>query len=92
MSRTYSIAEARHHLAALVHALEHTPQIELTRRGEPVAVLLSIAEYRRLHAGKTAFWDAYQVFRDSTNLAELDIEPDVFDEVRDRSPGREVAW
>ena len=37
----YTIAEARHNLAAIVHELEDKEQIELTRRGEPVAVLLS---------------------------------------------------
>lgn len=92
MPRRYSIAAARHDLAALVHELERTPQIELTRRGEPVAVLLSLQEYRRLQAGKTQFWDAYTAFRDAVDLAQLDIEPSVFDGVRDRSPGREVQW
>ena len=57
MPKSYSIAEARHNLAALVHELEHKPLIALTRRGEPVAVLLSIAEYQRLLAKETNFWD-----------------------------------
>ena len=92
MSKRYSIAEARHNLAAIVHEAEHTPAIELTRRGEPVAVLLSIAEYRRL-AGKSAnFWDAYLAFRNSADLAHLQIEPEVFEGIRDRSPGREASW
>ncbi len=48
MSKRYTIAEARHNLAAIVHELERRAHIELTRRGEPVAVLLSMREYRRL--------------------------------------------
>jgi prevent-host-death family protein len=92
MPKSYSIAEARHNLAALVHELEHKSLIALTRRGEPVAMLLSIEEYQRLLAKKTNFWDAYIAFRDEVDLSQLNIEPEVFDEVRDHSPGREVNW
>ncbi len=90
MSRRYSIAEARHDLAAIVHELEGCDLIELTRRGEPVAVMLSLREYRRLTAGKEKFWEAYLAFRETVDLSLLVIEPEVFGEVRDPSPGREV--
>ena len=88
MSRRYSIAEARHDLAALVHELEGIDLIELTRRGEPVAVMISVREYRRLVSGKDRFWDAYRAFRESFDVSRLDIEPEIFE--RDPSPGREV--
>ncbi|MBA3491314.1 MAG: type II toxin-antitoxin system Phd/YefM family antitoxin [Rubrobacteraceae bacterium] len=88
MSRRYSIAEARHDLAALVHELEGRDLIELTRRGEPVAVMLSLREYRRLTAGRDRFWEAYSAFREAVDLARLGIEPEIFD--RDPSPGREA--
>jgi prevent-host-death family protein len=88
----YSNAEARHNLAAIVHELEESERIELTRRGEPVAVLLSMRAFRRLAAPQMGFWDAYQSFRRSFALAELDIQPDVFHDVRDRWPGRAVRW
>jgi prevent-host-death family protein len=90
MSKRYSIAEARHNLAAIVHELEVMPHIELTRRGEPVAILLSIDEFRRLSANETRFWDAYVTFRDAVKLPELQLELEIFDGVRDRSSGREV--
>ncbi len=90
MSKRYSIAEARHNLAALVHELEHKPRIELTRRGEPVAVLLSIGEYRRLQSGQTHFWEAYQTFRQQVHLRELNIAPSLFEGLRDQTPGREI--
>jgi prevent-host-death family protein len=92
MAKRYSIAEARHNLAAIVHEAERAPAIELTRRGEPVAVLLSIAEYRRLAGKATNFWDAYLVFRNSADLSQLQIGPEVFEGIRDRSAGREVSW
>jgi prevent-host-death family protein len=92
MADKYSIAEARHNLAALVHELEKKERIELTRRGEPVAVLLSMRAYRRLSAPKADFWEAYEAFRQTHALSELNIEPEVFDTVRDQSPGREMNW
>ncbi len=91
MARRYSIAEARHNLAALVHDLDRQDHIELTRRGEPVAVLLSLPAYLRLTSPQTDFWEAYQAFRQVHDLAELDIGPEVFEPGRDRSAGREVA-
>ena len=92
MTQNYSIAEARHNLAALVHELETKEHIQLTRRGEPVAVLLSMRAYRRLTAPKAHFWEAYQAFRQTFRLSELDIQPEVFETVRDTSTGREVNW
>jgi prevent-host-death family protein len=87
----YTIAEARHNLAAIVHELEDKEQIELTRRGEPVAVLLSMRAYQRLTTPATDFWDAYQTWRQALEAAGVDINPDeVFADVRDRSSGREV--
>lgn len=92
MSKSVSIAQARHDLAALVHELEHKPRIELTRRGQPVAVLLSIREYNRLRAAKQDFWEAYLAFRKRNNLEKLNIEPEIWEGVRDKSPGREVKF
>lgn len=90
MSRRYSIADARHDLAAIVHELEDRDLIELTRRGEPVAVMLSLREYRRLAAGREKFSDAYRAFREAHDLGRLGIGPEIFEDVRDPSPGREV--
>ncbi len=92
MSKSLSIAEARHDLAAVVHQLEHQPRIQLTRRGKPVAVLLSVREYNRLTTQTRSFWDTYATFAESVNLQDLEIEPQVFEGVRDRSSGREVQW
>jgi prevent-host-death family protein len=90
MSEQYSIAEARHDLAALVRRLENARHIQITRRGKTVAVLVSIQEYERLTAERVGLWEAYTRFRETTNLAELQIDGTIFDEVRGREPGREV--
>ncbi len=90
MSERYSIAEARHNLAALVHDLERQPVIELTRRGKPVAMLLSLGSYRQLLPEGESFWAAYTAFRAGLSSEELAVEPDIFSEVRERSPGRDL--
>lgn len=92
MSKSFSIAKARHNLAALVHELEKKPVIELTRRGKPVAVLLSLNEYKRLRAPANDVWEAYTAFRKRVNFANLKIDPTIWKDVRDHSPGREVKF
>lgn len=92
MTKSLSIAEARHDLAAVVHQLEHQPRIQLTRRGKPVAMLLSVREYQRLTTPTHNFWEAYTAFAEAMDLRQLDIEPEVFAGVRDQESGREVQW
>ena len=42
MNTTYSIAEARNQFADLIHKVEEKGEpVQVTRRGEPVAVILS---------------------------------------------------
>lgn len=48
MEKDYTIAEARRDLAAMVRAVERTGRARITRRGRPVAMVLSIAEFERL--------------------------------------------
>lgn len=90
MTKRYSIAEARQNLAAVVHELDRRARIELTRRGKPVAVILSMREFERVSAPRGRFWDAYKSFCEAVNLPKLGIDPTVFEGVRDRTPGREV--
>ncbi|MBW8879590.1 MAG: type II toxin-antitoxin system Phd/YefM family antitoxin [Acidobacteria bacterium] len=94
MVKKYSIAEARDNLASVVHEAEEGAQVELTRRGKPVAVLIGVEDFeRRLSKEKPGFRAAYEKFRREHNLAELDIDPDeIFGDVRDPSPGRDFNW
>lgn len=92
MSKSVTIAEARHNLAKLVHQLERQPTIQLTRRGKPVALLVSQQEYQRLTAPRASFWDAYTEFRSAVDLDALAMEPEIFSDTRDRTPGREHNW
>jgi prevent-host-death family protein len=92
MAHQYSIAEARHDLAAIVRKLEQHPFVEITRRGKPVAVLLSIEEFQRLSTGRSGFWQAYSDFRQSVNLPELGITPEIFEDLRSPETGRPVEF
>jgi prevent-host-death family protein len=84
----YTISEAKNKLPAIVHAVEKGPSVKLTRRGRPVAVLLSIKEYRALHRNREGFWDALKVFREENN--EVWMSDQELEALRDRTPGREV--
>jgi antitoxin Phd len=92
MAKSFSIAEARHDLAALVHQLDRKPLIELTRRGKPVAILMSVREYHRLAAPAKRFGEAYMAFAKSVDLRHWEIKPEVLFNMRDRSGGREANW
>jgi antitoxin Phd len=93
MTKKYSIAQARNHLPALVHDVEGGARVELTRRGQPVAVVLGIEDYQRLAEGRRDFWEAYEDFRREFDLVELGADPDeIFAGTRDPSPGRGFSW
>lgn len=85
MHREYSIAAARDNLASIVHEVEAGHQATLTRRGKPVAVILSLQEYERLSRPGT-FLAAYASWRDT--WGEALEEPDL-EGLRDSSSGRD---
>jgi prevent-host-death family protein len=91
MSKQHSIAEARSNLPKLVREAESGEPIELTRRGESVAVLIGRKQYERLAARTRRFSEAWDDFIREVDLADLDIDPDdVFGDTRDPHPGRDV--
>lgn len=91
MSKRYSIAEARSNLPSLVDQAEAGQEIELTRRGKPVAVLLSLREIEKLRGERTGFGEAYREFLKSHPLRDLGVDKDFFESTRDRQTGRKVA-
>jgi prevent-host-death family protein len=52
MTKAFSISEAKDQLPRLVHEAEAGRPVALTRRGIPVAILLSKAEYDQLQRRK----------------------------------------
>lgn len=93
MTKSYSIAQAKNLLGRVVHEAEEGAQVELTRRGRPVAVLLSLTEFERLRQPRPDFWTACQEFRREFDLDELDIDPDqIFAVPADSSAGKDFSW
>ena len=91
MTDRHSIAEARRNLPTLVRDAEKGKAVELTRRGEPVAVLIGCREFERLSSQRRSFGDAYREFASTVQLAALALDPDeLFGNVREETAGREV--
>ena len=91
MSDKHSIAEARSNLPRLVREAESGKAVELTRRGEAVAVLIGRRQYERLIGRYRSFLDAYDDFIHDVDLVQLDIDPDeLFAGTRDQTRGRDI--
>lgn len=88
--KSYSVAEARQNLARLIRAAEHGRAVRITRRGEPVAVLLSASEYLALSGETRSFVEAIGAIRDRLEVERLGIGHEDFAGLRDDSPGREA--
>lgn len=86
----FTIAQARNQLSKVVQQAERNGSVVLTRRGKPVAVLLSHAEHRRLteRIEPVELWDAIDGFR-AANPPPAGMDR-VFDDLRDPSTGRPV--
>ncbi|MDY6950248.1 MAG: type II toxin-antitoxin system Phd/YefM family antitoxin [Thermodesulfobacteriota bacterium] len=92
MKRQFSIAEAKNKLPSIIHQVEKGPSVKLTRRGEPVAVLLSIHEYELMGQKSKGFWNALMTFRQVVQDETLQIADSDFEGLRDPDGGREVQW
>ena len=93
MTKSYSIAEARDKFAAIVHTVEdESDGVAVTRRGKPVAVLISAERYQTLlaHEAKGGFWQAYELFREKFSEFDTDFDSD-WANVREKEIGRETA-
>jgi prevent-host-death family protein len=91
MSKRYSIAEARSNLPGIVDQAEAGQEIQLTRRGEPVAVVLSLRELARLRGEHTGFGEAYRQFLKTHPLREVGVDEEVFESTRDPGAGRKIS-
>jgi prevent-host-death family protein len=94
MAVSYSIAEARNQFTALVRdAEERKKPIQVTRRGQPVVVILSTEEYDRLLANQPErdFWAAVEEWQQKWQVAKLDMDPEeIWRDVRDRTPAPDI--
>ena len=88
---TRTIAEARSELPRLVHEVERGRTVEITRRGRPVAVLVSVDDHRRLSGEAPSFDALYQAWLDGVEPAARGTDRAHWRRLRDRQPGRAVA-
>lgn len=92
MSKSYSVASARAKLADIVSEVEAGSDVELTRRGKKVAVMVSAARYARLSGKRAAFMTAYETFRAEHDLAEAGVEHTWARHLRQKDVGRPVKF
>lgn len=90
MPKSYTVASARARLAEIVDEVEAGKEIELTRRGKKVAIVMSAARYARLRGDRVAFMTAYETFREDNDLDEVGVDPAWAAQLRDQSAGRDV--
>ena len=86
-----SVAEARQNFARLIEKARLGKAIEITRRGEPVAVLLSASDYLTLTGERPSFIEEVDRVRERLGIEDLGIGDAEFEGLRDESLGREVA-
>ena len=91
MAKRYSIAEARSNLPAIVDQVEAGQEIELTRRGKAVAVVMSLREFARLRSDRVPFGDAYKRFLKTHALHDVGLDDGFFVAARNTQAGRKVT-
>ena len=88
-----SIADAKNTLPKLIHRAESGEVVHITRRGTPVAVLVSESHFERLGAASARdCWQAIEEWRSKAAFDWPDLPDEVVDGWRDRSPGRDFSW
>lgn len=94
MQATIPLSEARANLADTLRRVEQQNEPAfISRRGEPVAVLLSLAQYERLCNASGGFAGRLAAWR-TAHAGELQAQEDgdFLAGLRDPSPGRDFAW
>ncbi len=86
MRKKYSVAQARACLPSIIDEVALGGNVELTRRGKPVAIFVSIGEYERLSSEGVSFSDAYAAYKDKWE----GVPSEVFRHLRESSEGRKV--
>jgi prevent-host-death family protein len=90
MARKYSIAEARSNLPSIVDEAEAGLEVEITRRGKSVAVLISRRRFERLRVERPRFGDAYKEFLEKFDLLKIGLDDDFARSIRHKDTGRKV--
>jgi hypothetical protein len=65
--------------------------VAITRRGKPVVVMISAAQYARLAGEVPAFAEVVLQLREELDVENLGIDDNTFSDLRDASIEREVS-
>lgn len=90
MKNTYSVGSARANLPAILDDVEAGRVIHVTRRGQPVAVIMSPDQYATLERRQSTFAEACAEFRQRFDVQDLGLDREFFEALRDPRPGRKV--
>lgn len=74
-----------------VGAADRHQEIEVTRRGKPVAAVVSVRELARLRGAGGSFAAAYRKFLEKHNLAKEGLDEEFAASLRDKGAGRSVS-
>ena len=86
---SYSIRESREQLARILDEVEGGAEVELTRRGRTVAVLVSPAALQALRDERAGgFVEAYDGFVRTAELSHHGVDRELFAATRDRATHR----
>jgi len=85
LNQQYSWNQVHNNWSDIRNQVEDGYSVIVTHNSEVVALLVPV---RYNKPPKQNFWQALQTFRQQVDMTELDEE--IFSDVRDRSPGREV--
>jgi len=88
-SKSYSISEARSHLAQLVLRAERGQAVRLTRRGHLVAAIVSIEDWKAVKKNNT-FFDRLMAFYEEN--PDNPLKDHDLDNLRDQKSGRDFSW
>ncbi|MDM8568583.1 hypothetical protein QUF50_03535 [Thiotrichales bacterium HSG1] len=83
INKQYSITQAPDYWTDIIQRIEQGYSIKLTQNNEIIATLVPTKN------NQPNFWQALQTFRQQIDITDL-YDEDIFNDVRDRSPGREV--
>ncbi|HLQ77414.1 MAG TPA: type II toxin-antitoxin system Phd/YefM family antitoxin [Terriglobia bacterium] len=91
MVKRYSIAEARSNLPSILDQAEAGVEVELTRRGKPVAILISHRQLERLRNDRPQFSEAYAAFLRKHSPKAIGVDRAFFQALREKGAGRKVS-
>ena len=84
----FTIAEAKNRLPKLIHNSEKEGIISISRHGKIVAYIICEKDFKKIIKSSNDFYSKLKEFREKNTLDNVSI----WDNIRDKTPGREVQF